>query len=42
MKILLRAVPDKKNMGVFEGKVLYFCSVGGVWLFFNPVDFVKV
>ena len=25
-------------MGVFEGKVLYFCGGGGGWLFFNPVD----
>ena len=27
----------KKCGGVFEGKALYFCGVGGGWLFFNPV-----
>ena len=26
-----------KNMGVFEGKALYFLGVGGGWLFFSPV-----
>ena len=35
--LFLRAVPDEKNLGVFEGKALYFCGVGGGWLFFNPV-----
>ena len=34
---IFRAVPDKKNLGVFEGKTLYFCGGGGDWLSFNPV-----
>ena len=26
-----------RNMGVFEGKPLYFCGDGGGWLFLRPV-----
>ena len=26
-----------KKYGVFEGKALYFCGVGGGWLYFSPV-----
>ena len=39
--ILLKGCFRWKNMGVFEGKTLYFCRGGGRdgggWLFFNPV-----
>ena len=27
----MKAVPDKNNTGVFEGKALYFCGGGVGW-----------
>ena len=36
--ITTKGCSDEQNTAVFQGKALYFCGVGGGWLFFNPVD----